>query len=214
MKQIQLLSLAALVLIFAACTSSKDSTGVWVNTEKIKGKQFSNIFIVVMTADIEARSRLENDLAAAATAKGNKAVKSIDVMAPSFKDPQTPSKEEIIGKVKASGCDAVFVATLLKKEDDVRYIPGNNVYSPRPYYTWSGNFYGYYSNYYPTISTPGYYTNDKNYFMQSNLYDVASEELMWSVQSTVFNPSSLNGFSKSYTSGLIKKLEKQGLLKK
>ena len=50
-----------------------------------------------MSADIEARSKVENDLAAAATAKGYKYIKSIDVMAPAFKDPQTPSKEEIVG---------------------------------------------------------------------------------------------------------------------
>lgn len=213
MKQLRLLTLAAFVLIFAACSSTKNSSGVWVNTEKIQGKQFSNIFIVVMTADIEARSTLENDLAAAATAKGNRAVKSIDVMAPSFKDPQAPSKEEIVGKVKSSGCDAVFVATLLKKEEGIRYSPGTTTYSPLSYYTWHG-YYGYYSNYYPTISTPGYYSKEKTYFMQSNLYDVATEELMWSVQSKIFDPSSLNGFSKSYTSRLVKQLEKETLLKK
>jgi hypothetical protein len=49
--------------------------------------------------------------------------------------------------------------------------------------------------------------------MQSNLYDVASEEIMWSVQSNVFDPSSLSQFSKAYTSQLIKQLKEEGLLK-
>lgn len=215
MKRIQLLSLAALLFMIAACSSSKDITGIWVNKEKIQGKQYNNIFIVVMTDNIDARSKIETDLAAAATQNGFKSVKSIDVMSPTLNNSQTPTKEEIVSKVKASGCDAVFVASLLRKEDETRYIPGSRVYSPMPYYSsWGGNYYGYYRNYYPTLYTPGYYTNDKNYFMQSNLYDAASEELMWSVQSTIFNPSSLKGFSKSFTKGLIKKLEKEGLLKK
>lgn len=214
MKKGKLLSMIAAVLLLASCSSSNETTGVWLNKEKLQGKSFSNVLIVVMTADIEARSLLENDLAAAAAAKGYKAIKSIDVLPPSFKDPQTPSKEDILGKVKANGCDGVFVATLLKKEEDIRYTPGTTAYSPMPYYSWSGNFYGYYSNYYPTVSTPGYYSKDKSYFIQSNLYDVATEELMWSVQSKIFNPSSLSGFSKSYTSGLVKKLEKEMLLKK
>ncbi len=210
----KLLSVVASLVILASCTTANEPTGVWVNKEKIQGKSFSSVFIVVMTADIEARSIVENDLAAAAAAKGYKTVKSIDVMPPSFKDPKTPPKEDIINKVKESGCDAIFVATLLKKEDDMRYTPGSTVYSPMPTYTYTGNFYGFYSNYYPTVSTSGYYSKEKSYFMQSNLYDVATEEIMWSVQSKIFNPASLKGFSKTYTSGLIKKLENEVLLKK
>jgi len=214
MKQIQLLPVLAFLLMFAGCSSSSQSTGVWVNKEKLAGKKFNNIFIVVMTADIEARSELENDLAAAAVAKGYKVVKSIDVMPPSFKDPETPTKEAIKGKVVSSGCDAVFVASLLKKEESIHYTPGVTAYTPMPFYSWQGNYYGYYSNFYPTVSSPGYYNNNNTYFMQSNLYDVASEEIMWSVQSKVFDPSSLKKFSKSYTSALIKQLENESLLKK
>jgi hypothetical protein len=214
MKKMKLLSVVAAIVMLASCTTANESTGVWVNKEKMQGKSFSNIFILVMSADLEARSAVENDLAAAASAKGYKTVKSIDVMPPSFKDPKTPAKEDVISKVKESGCDAIFVATLLKKEDDVRYTPGTTAYSPLPYYTWSGNFYGYYNNYYPTVSTPGYYSKEKSYFIQSNLYDVATEEIMWSVQSKIFDPASLKGFSKTYTSELIKKLEKETLFKK
>lgn len=82
-----------------------------------------------------------------------------------------------------------------------------------PTYTWSGNYFGYYSNWYPTVSTPGYYTAEKSYFIESNLYDATSEEIMWSVQSQVFNPSSLQKFSRSYMTALVKQLESEKLLK-
>jgi hypothetical protein len=196
-----------------ACASTK-STGVWVNKEKIAGKQFSKLFIVVMTADVEARVKIENDLAAEANERGYETVKSIDVMPPNLKDPAAPSKEDILQKVKESNCDGAFVASLLRQEEDVRYTQGTTAYSIMPYYTWHGNIVGYYSRWQPVIYQPGYYTKDKSYFMQSNLYHVASEEIMWSVQSEVFNPSSVAKFSKSYTNTLIKQLEKEGLLKK
>ena len=61
---------------------------------------------------------------------------------------------------------------------------------------------------------PGYYSNDKTYFMQSNLFDKASQELMFSVQSDIFNPSSLASGSRTYISTLMKQLEKAKLLKK
>lgn len=207
------MSIALLLLLLQACTPYKESTGVWVNKEKIQGKSYSNIFIIVMTANLEARALLENNLASLATEKGYKTVKSMDVMPPGLKDAAMPSKEDIVKKVKENNCDAVFVASLLKKEEDVRYTPGTTAYSVRPYYSWSGSYFGYYSHWYPTVYNDGYYTKEKNYFMQSNLYDVASEEIMWSVQSTIFDPSSLNKFSKAYTSQLIKQLKEEGLLK-
>ncbi|MEY2916314.1 MAG: hypothetical protein RIS73_28, partial [Bacteroidota bacterium] len=49
---------------------------------------------------------------------------------------------------------------------------------------------------------------------ESNLYDAQSEEIMWSAQSEVFDPTSLPKFSKSYTTTLMKQLEKENLLKK
>ena len=214
MKRIYLFSAISILFILTACSATKKTTATWVNTEKIQGKSFHSIFIVVLTADIEARAKLENDIAAAATVKGYKAVKSIDLMPPTISAPATPGKDEIANKVKASGCDAVFTASLLKKEEDVRYTPGTTAYSVRPYYSYYGSYYGFYSHYYPTVSTASYYTKEKTYFMQSNLYDAASEEIMWSVQSEIFNPSSLAKFSKAYTADLVKQLEKENLLKK
>lgn len=211
-----LLTIPALLLliVFSGCSTSNKSTGVWVNKEKIQGKSYNSVFIVVMSADMDARNTLETDLAAAATAKGYKAIKSVDVMPPSLSNPSVPEKEEIVSKEKASGCNAVFVASLLKKEEDIRYVPGAASYSPLPYYTWSGNYHGYYRHWYPTLYSSGYYEQNKTYFMQGNLYDVASEEIMWSVQSEIFNPSSIKKFSSSYTKKLVKQLEKEGLLKR
>jgi hypothetical protein len=214
MKKSYLLFTAIITtVIITACSSARQS-GVWVNTEKIQGKSFNKIFIIVMTANVEARAKLENDLAAAAVLKGYNAVKSIDVMPPTLSDPKSESKEQIAAKVKESGCDAVLVTSLLKKEESSRYIPGAGDYSMLPYYSWGGRYRSYYSHWYPTLYSPGYYTNENTYFMQSNLYDAASEEVMWSVQSKVFAPSSLDSFSKEYIYGLIKRLENENLLKK
>ena len=214
MEKLYTVSAMIIAVILAACSTPKKTDGVWVNEEKIKGKSFSNIFIIVMTADVQARVKLEGDLAHVATSRGLKAVESIDVMPVDIHNPKMPSKDEVVSKVKASGCDAVFVASLLKLEESVDHSPGSTAYAQMPYYSHSGNYYGYYSNWYPTVSTPSYYSHDKTYFMQSNLYDVASEEIMWSVKSEVFSPVDIDKFSKSYTKTLISKLKDAKLLRK
>ena len=168
-----------------------------------------------MTANIQARVQVEKDLEALAVSRGLKATKSIDVMPPNLDDPKkVPTKEELVKKVKASGCDAVFIVALLNKDESVRYTPSTSAYTVTPFYTYTGSYYGYYSNWYSTAYTPSYYSQEKSYFMETNLYDVATEEIMWSAQSEVFNPSTLPNFSRSYIQTLMKQLEKENLLKK
>jgi len=214
MKRVCALSVIAVAFVFAACSSAKESTGVWVNKEKIQGKSYSNFFVIVMTADIEARVKLENDIAATIISRGHKAIKSYEVLPADLKDPKPPAVDALIEKIKASDCDAVFVVSLLDKNDEIRYNQGGTHYTMRTDYSWAGSFFGYYSHYYSTLSSPGYYSNNKTYFMQSNLFDKASQELMFSVQSDIFNPSSLANGSRTYISTLLKQLEKAKLLKK
>jgi hypothetical protein len=219
MRTNQILVVIITVFLFAGCTSGKKSSSgqnsepaaVWVNKEKMQGKTFKKIFIVALSADVTVRPELENDLAAAATSRGHEVVKSIDVIPMSLQNPKAPTKDEVVAKVKETGCDAVFIASLLKQDESIHYTAGTTAYAVTPYSTYMG---GYYSYWYQSVSTPDYWDKNKVYFMQSNLYDAASEEIMWSVQSKVFNPSSLEKFSKDYMSGLVKGLEKEKLLKK
>ena len=201
-------------IFFISCGPSKETSGIWMNKEKMIGKSYESIFLVVQTTDIQARQVVETALHNKAAERGYKTVKSIEVLKPSLSESQVPTKEMIAKSAVETGCDAVFVVTLLRKEEELKYTPGTVAYSPLPYYTYSGNFFGYYNRWYPTVSTPGYYNNDKTYFIQSNLYDVKTQELMLSVQSSLFNPTSLESFSKSYVKDLVKQMEKEGLLKK
>jgi hypothetical protein len=197
-----------------SCSSTKEAPAtVWVNKEKMQGKSFQYIYIIVQTKDIQARQIIESDLANEALAKGYKVVKSIDAIPPDLNNPQIPAKDEIVKSVKASGCDAVFAASLLKKEEAVRYTAGTNSYTPVSYYAWSGTFGSYYDHWYSTVSTLGYYTKDKEYFIQSNLFDVSSQELMISIQSKLYNPESIGDFSKVYVKDVVRQLNKAGLKK-
>ena len=214
MKRNHFLSLGLLVIIFAGCASSKETPGVWVNKEKIKGKSYSNFFVIVMTADIEARVKLENDIAATIISRGHKAIKSYEVLPADLKDPKPPAIDALIEKIKASDCDAVFLVSLLDKNEDVGYIEGGTQYTMRSDYSCAGSFFGYYTHYYSTLTSSGYYSTDKTYIMQSNLFDKASQEKMFAVKSEIFNPSSLASGSRTYISTLMKQLSKAKLLKK
>ena len=208
------------VFLFSAtflmsCGTSQEVISFWQNPENPLGKPYASVFVMAITADRGAQMVVESDLVAAAKAKGIKAVRSIDVMMPTLKK-ATHSKAEIAAKIKESGCDGVFTVSLLDVKSDQRYVPGTTMYaggayaySPYPHYGYYGSYYSYYSYAYPVASTPGYYTTDKTYFIESNMYDAETEQIRWSMQSTAYNPSSLNSFSKEYTHLLIEELTTQ-----
>ena len=212
MKRTHLLFLLSIITILSSCVPSSQYTGVWVDKDKIKGKAYHNIFIIAITANIQARQRFEHDIDSVIISRGLKAVKSIDVMPPSLDDPKKmPTKDEMVAKIKASGCDAVFMVTLLKRVDNVNYTPGQTATAVVP----GGSYYGFYNYYYTTtVSTPSYLSEDKIYVMKSDLFDVASEEKMWTAESSVMNPTSLQRMSRIYVNKLVKQLTEQGAIKK
>jgi hypothetical protein len=214
MKNFSVLTIVAFVITLVYSCSSSQLTGVWVNKEKMEQKSYKKIFVLAQTADIQARKAVEDALVAKAKDRGFELVSSISIMPPSLSNPEIPSKESVIEGVKSSGCDAAFIVTMLKKEENIRYTPGTTVYAPLPYYRWNSNMFNYYDYWRPSVSTPGYYSNNHSYFLQSNLYDAASQELMVSIQSELFNPESLQKFAKDYVNDVVSKLQKEGLLKK
>ncbi len=174
----------------------------------MQGRTFHKIFVVAVTADIPAQVRLEKALETGLTRRGVEVVKSIDVMPPSLDNPTRPNKDSVIAHVQRTGCDAVFAATLARKEEALSYTPGNTTF------TWMGEFTGWYDMMYSTVTRPGYFTDEKKYTIQSMLFDAATRQLLLAVASPVTDPSSLDQFTQSYISTLVSQLEEAKVIKK
>ena len=217
----QLKSFLILLIIGAAfnsCSTTKVRViGTWVNKEKVpalKGK-VTSVFINVMTQNEVVKSALENDLADAAAAKGIKSEKSYYIFGPVRSRESLPPTELILKNIRSLGCNVIFTVVLMDQKSETRYVQGSGVsaYAPYPHYGYYGSFGSYYG-YSSTVYTPGYYTEDKTYYIESNLYDATTEELLVSMQTKVVNPSEIEKSGKQYTKALIQELENQGLLKK
>ena len=75
-----------------------------------------------------------------------------------------------------------------------------------------GGFYNYYNYRYPAVYDPGYYTQDKTYFLETNLYDAETEKLLWSAQSRTYNPIDIDSFSEEFAGIIVARLKKEGLI--
>ncbi|WP_224483376.1 hypothetical protein [Robertkochia aurantiaca] len=206
-----------LVMVFlVGCGPSTSITGSWKNDADLSSKSYNSVFIVALTRNVPARTLVEDELAYYAEKNGFEVHVSHEVFPGKFSESTQPSKEQVMKAIRETGSNAIFSITLMDKESEQRYVPGNTnyAYGYAPYrYGYYGNFYGYYNAMYPVTYNPGYYTTDKIYYIESNLYDAETENLLWSAQSKTYNPSSLESFVQDYSEVLVKKLISDGILK-
>ena len=212
MKSFKLILLISMTGLLLSCGTSQRVLNSWVNKEAVKGKDYKKIFVIALTENQAARNIVETDLGNALEGLGLATVKSSNVFPTTFSKEAAPKKEEIISKVKELGCDLVFTVSLLDSKTETRYVPGTATYAPYPSYGYYRGFGPYYNYYSPTIYEPGYYTTDKTFYIEANLFDSDSESILWSIQSSTYNPSSLKDFSASYSKLIVFQASEDGLI--
>lgn len=200
-------------LLLTACGSSTRITGSWKAPEAASQvKDYKSVFIASFSRNMEVRTKLENALAAEAEKRNIKAIKSTTWFSPDFYE-KLPEKEALMARIAEAGADAILTVSLINKESETRYVPGSARYAPMPAFRWYGGFYSYYSYWRPMFYDPGYYVTDKTYFLETNLYDAASENLIWSAQSETVNPGGIDNFVRDYPQKLVEQMEMDGILK-
>jgi hypothetical protein len=195
-----ILSGFVLCLLLISCTPHARIIRSWKSSTRTKS--YNHLMIVALTHDGRAKSIVENDLEAAVARQKVSASKSLDIFAPNFSPDLL--KDEMLRKIRLTGADAILTVSLINRETQAHYVPGSPGFVP--------GFWGYYNFWYPTMYSPGYYVQDRIYYIETNLYDAVSDELIWTAQSETYNPSSLTGFSSSLASLLTKKLIKDNII--
>ena len=200
------LIITLMAVSFVACGPTVKTAASWVNKDK-PHPPYKTIFITVLSENLAAKTVLENDLANAAAARGLKAYRSLEAFGPVSTLESIPVKESFLKKVKELGCDAIFTVALVNQKSETRYIQGSpTLYVPYTNFGYYGNFSGYYDYGYGFYK-PGYYETNNTYFIESNLYDADTQQLMLSIQSKAANPKTLEKGSALYTASLIKEIQ-------
>jgi hypothetical protein len=210
MKRIVALLMVTTYLV--ACGPSQKVTSSWVSQDFTPTKKPQTMFIMVLSKSQANRNIIETDLAKAAESRGLKVYKSSEIFAPNFQRNELPDKQVIIDKVKELGCDVIMASHLVDKQSETRYVPGSTAYMPYGGYGYGWG--GYHSSMGAYYSNPGYYTTDKTYFMETNIFDVHTEKLIYSAQSEAYNPTNVSSFSRDYTTVLVDRINRDLINKK
>jgi len=125
----------------------------------------------------QAKAKLEKQLITQLNAIGYNATASNKVH---ISDVTDVDEQTAIEKLQGSGFDAVLTVTLTGKSSERKYIP-DNLYYP-PYGDYYNRFDVYRNDLFNHVYKPGYYIIDADFTWKTDLFDLRSKKLLYSVQ--------------------------------
>ncbi len=210
MKRIKLLIPAVVAIFMMSCNSTQVLSSY--KNENVPAKSYNKILVlgIFQQKDRNIKAETEQQLAEKLKSLGYNAKTAMEEYGPKAFDKLT--EDQISDKAKTAGFDAVITTALLDKKKDQVYQQGTLRYQPVGVYY--NRFGRYYATIYDRVYDPGYYTTSTDYFLESNLYDVASGDLLYSVQTKAFDPGSASRLANDNSKRIIKDLNDNGLLVK
>ena len=222
--------LLSISLLMVACAAKKiTNTACWVNQAKVSTK-YKNIYIIGMLKNADNNISVESEMATMAAQRGIITTRNYDVQ-PANEIPFEMRRELAITKIKEYACDAI--CTISVKNINVEshysggmsvgisgYVPYNNygnVYNDfnsyyANYYGATGQAYGHYAS--QTIVSSGKVKTEKTYFLECNLFEASTQQLLFSIQSEAINPVNIEQASKDYCAAIFKTLEENNVIGK
>ena len=195
------LHLLLIIICFAlASCSTTNLTSVWKD-EGFKGS-VNNVFVIGIFKERDNRRTYENEFVKQLSAQGVNAIASYK----EFGSGKLPDKKAIVSKMEELNMGAVLIANIVDKER-------RRVYAE----TWYQN-YGYHYGYWHGDEVRTTEFIDDIYHVETKLYDVRSESLVWSALSKTvvfdeFVKSEVKEIRK-FINFMVKKLSDDGLLKR
>jgi hypothetical protein len=200
MKNHFLLVCSGLIFLMA-CGASTKIVNSWRDPAVIVDTASLRKFVVAALLRSEsARRRAEDKMAAL---NPGKAVQAYQVLG------TTELKESddfYANKLKGEHYDGIVIMRLVKVDKDTRYVPGT-------YPTYYGSWRGYYGAAWGGYYDPGYYTTDRSYYVEVNVYSILRDKLVWSGITSTINPASGDELFDGVIKAVTSKMKKEGFLK-
>lgn len=199
MKSKSLLTLLILGLMVACAPTTKIQKS-WQDPsftkEKVDG--YKKLMAIAILKDESGRRIAEDKLVA--SFKEKQVFQSYNYLSAA-----DTSQKAVETKLLADNVDAVIMMRLKEVEKSVTYNQGTGYYG--------GYYGGWYGGYRGGYYSPGYYSEDKTFVVETNVYDVKENKLMMSITTTTLNPTAVEKSLDGIIYSIKYEMMKKGLIK-
>lgn len=185
--------------LFASCaTTTTTITDAWKD-KTYQGKA-QKIVVIMVAKSQYLREIFEGRFVAELKARGKDAIQSYKIVTLE----QLPDKELVKSKIKGTGADTVFISRLVDSKTMEAYVTGGIHAVPSFYYGWG--------TYYDITLDYGYTDNIQVSYIETNLYDIKTEKLIWSAHSKTERKEGEQQLINTFIDKVLKKLSSDKII--
>jgi hypothetical protein len=191
----------ALAILLGACSSTNTEV---VNSWKdptVPVRQYQKVLAVFISNDATTRRSAEDEMAR----RIPRAVASYTVL------PESELKDAARAKawVQQNGFDGAVLMRPVAVDKETHYVPGTSAYAVPVGYR---SAWGYWGTGWGAAYDPGHYTQDKVLYVETNVYSLSDDRLVWSSRTKSYNPESVPKLIDEIVSQSVAEMKKQNVI--
>jgi len=161
--------------------------------------QLNKVMVVALLKNEGTRRSTEDELCALLKGKG----------VPSYlyltKDIKEENEGSIRDRIKSEGFDGYIIMRLVDVDKELKWVPGQ-------YPLFYGRFWGYYWNYWGAFYNPGHYETTKTYRIETNVYSIKRDKLIWSGITKSVDPGRVDKLMTAAAKAVYKEMVREGFI--
>jgi hypothetical protein len=177
----------------------------WRNPEA-KPVSYKNVLALAI-ADQASNRRVMEDALVAHISSGSRAraVAAYSLLP----DADVKDEARIRAAIAQAGADGLVVMRMVARDKETTYVPGQVYAVPVAYRGW----WGYYRRVVPMSYAPGHYRTDEKVSLETMVFTVADEMLVWAGMSETTNPDSISTLTREVATAVTKDMQRRRLLR-
>ena len=202
MKNLILVTCIFGMLAISSCSSTK-ITSTWREpNKKISLNKLNKVLVVALFQNETSRRKAEDQMVSYFYGKGVASYNYLD------KNISTKNENVIREKIKNDGFDGAVTMRLLDVDKEDVYSRGNISMYPSYY----RNFSGYYFRNWGYFSDPGYYSTTKTYTVETNVFSIKEDKIIWSGITKTTDPSGVTKMTDEIGKAVFNEMVKEGFI--
>lgn len=187
---------AALLAVFMVSCTSTSIVSSWKDPNSTDNPDKWDKVLVAVQSTSDVKRRVAEDKLAGMS---DKLYASYTL----FPDRSAVENEaELKRKIQAGEFDAIMTLRLTDRNKQTSYVPGS----------YSGGYWGYHRGYWGGYYDPGYYREDTYYAIETQVFSLAENKLVWSGITSTVNPSKIDRTIEEVARMTYKQMQKDGFV--
>ena len=196
--------LLPIILLFISCSSTSIVSSWREPNKEISNANLNKVLVVALFKNETSQHKAEDEMVGYLNGNG---VQSYNYFKSNF---NKNNEEAIRKKIKNDGFDGAVTMRLIDVDKEKTYTPGETNFYPIYY----RDFIGYYYNRWTYNTTPGYYTETKTFTVETNVYSIKMDKIIWSCLPETTNPNGVKALTNDIAKVVYKQMIKEGFVNK